>query len=83
MYAITCIIVLVTILDTHFVPEAPETSFAAPNGLHWCLNALMDIPRMWWPSCAWNSRSGAVQLFQRDHVGPASADRGEGSVGRD
>ena len=30
--------VLVTILDTYFIPEAPEALSAAPDGLHWCLN---------------------------------------------
>ncbi len=38
VYIIYGFVVLATIPDTYFVPEAPETFFAALNGIHWCLN---------------------------------------------
>ncbi len=82
-------VVLVTILDTRFVPEAPDTFFSAPNGPHWRLNDAHwpTIPRGQTHNVVallrleFGIRDCGAPLFERDHVGPASADRREGSGG--
>ncbi len=72
-------------------PSLPTYLFAAPNGLHWCLNHAH------WLTILHGQTHNVVAflclelmigdcgapLFERDHVGPASADRSEGSGGRE